>query len=122
MKLHMGVILKQDVIRRIDFTLKLLTGENVPMAASKLLEVFADNEAEVFEPHLVDTLMKGRNELDQVNRLPKRRRERLRQEHLGDGSPIPHALEVSSASSLNAVTSTDILVPCPDSDRDMAES
>jgi hypothetical protein len=122
MKLHMGVILKQNIIRRIDFTLKLLTGENVPMATSKLLEVFADNEAEVFDSHLVDTLMKGRNELDQLDRLPKRRGERFRQKHLGDGSPVPHVLEVSGASSLNAVTSTDILVPCPDSDRDMAES
>jgi hypothetical protein len=121
MKLHMRVVLKQDVVWRIELTLKLLAGEDVPMAVSKLLEAFADYEAEVFDSHLVDTLMKGRNQFDQLNRLSKRCRERFRQEHFGDRPAIPNVLEVGNASGLNTVTSSYILVPCPHTNRDVAE-
>ncbi len=49
-KLHVGVVLEQNVDRLVLWALELLTRQHSPVALGEVLEVVADDEAKVLEP------------------------------------------------------------------------
>src|SRR5438105_6993610 len=63
-ELHVGVVLEQNVDRLVLWALELLTREHSPVALGEVLEVVADDEAKVLEPHPIHTLVERRDELD----------------------------------------------------------
>jgi hypothetical protein len=62
------------------------TGEGV--------DLLADDHAEVLQAHLVDTLVDGRDELDERDDLAVEDAERLGEEDHRDWPSVPDALEV----------------------------
>src|SRR3954452_4232260 len=84
-ELHVGEVLEQHVDGFDVATLELLPGQRGAMHARELVDLVADDDAEVLEAHPVDTLVNGRDELDARDRSPVEDVERLGKDDLGDG-------------------------------------
>src|SRR5688500_16605416 len=59
-ELHVGEVLEEDVDRLDVATLELLPGQHVPMHSRELVDLLADDDAEVLEAHPVDALVHRR--------------------------------------------------------------
>src|SRR6476620_9725565 len=68
-ELHVGEVLEQDVIRLVRRALELLAGQRCPVTTGPCVALIADDHAETLQAHLVDTLMDGRDELDERDDL-----------------------------------------------------
>jgi len=64
-----GEVLEQDVIRLVRRALELLAGQRCPVPTGECVDLIADDHAEVLQAHLVDTLVDGRDELDERDDL-----------------------------------------------------
>src|SRR5204862_2320975 len=102
-------------------TLKLLTGERGPMHSREVVEVLTDDAPEVLEPHPVDALVNGRDELDARHRSPVEDIERLGEHDQGDRTPVPEVLAVRPRMSLEKGALVDVQVPIGDADGEVAE-
>ena len=120
-ELHVGEVLEQHV-DRIDLgTLELLTGQRGPMHPREVVEVLADDDPEVLEPHPVDALVNGRDELDARDRSPVEDLERLGEHDEGDRTTVPDVLAVRPRMSLEQGALLDVQVPIRDTDGEVAE-
>ena len=81
------------------------------MGSDERLEGVADHDAEVLQPHLVDALVDGRDELDERDRLSVEDFERLGGNDQGDRSAVPHVLPIGDRMTLQQRPSVDVLVP-----------
>ncbi len=61
----MGEVVEQDVVRLAVRALELLPAQGPSMHARELLDIVPDHDAEVLQPHPVDALVDGRDELDE---------------------------------------------------------
>jgi hypothetical protein len=75
----------------------------------------------VLQAHLVDTLVDGREELDERDDLAVEDAERLGEEDLGDRPSVPDALEVGDRVPLEEGPEVDVLLPLRDADRQVAQ-
>ncbi len=65
MELHVGEVLEEDVVGLVVRVLELLSGQRGAVLPREGIDLIPDHDAEVFETHLVDALVDGRDELDQ---------------------------------------------------------
>ena len=91
------------------------------MHARELVEVLADDDAEVLEAHPVDTLVNGRDQLDPRERSPVEDIERLGEHDQGDRTPVPDFLAVRTRMALEKRPLVDVEVPVGDADGEVAE-
>src|SRR5436305_11863652 len=91
------------------------------MHSREVVDVLTDDDAEVLEAHPVDTLVNGRDELDERDRSPVEDIERLGEHDLGDRAPVPDVLEVRPRMTLEQRALVDVKVPIGDADGEVAE-
>ena len=111
MKLHVRVIVEQDVDGRTQRALELLSRQDAQVGLDERVEGVADDEAEVFEAHAVDALVERRYQLDETDVVALADRERLLEEKLRNRPPVLHVLEVGGRDALKIVACRDVLAP-----------
>src|SRR5262249_4860299 len=120
-ELHVGEVLEQDVDRLDVATLELLPSQRGPMHPRELVELLTDDDAEVLEPHPIDTLVNGRDELDARDRSPIENIERLGEQDQRDRTPVPDALAVRPRMALEKRALVNVQVPIGDAAGEVAE-
>jgi len=95
-KLHVRVVLEQDVDRHAERALELLSRQDAPVGLDEGVERVADDEADVLEAHAVDALVEGRYQLDEPDLVALAHGERLLEQQLRDRSPVPQVLDVGA--------------------------
>src|SRR6478672_10305509 len=108
MELHVGEVLEQDVIRLVRRALELLAGQRCPALTGPCVDLIAADHAEMLQAHLVDTLMDGRDELDERDDLAIEDYERLGGNDQGDRPPIPDVLAIGDRVPLEAGPEVDV--------------
>src|SRR5688572_32176203 len=91
------------------------------MRARELVDLVADDDAEMLEAHPVDTLVNGRDELDARDRSPVEDLERLGEHDQGDRTPVPDVLAVRPRMALEKRPLVDVEIPIGDADGEVAE-
>jgi hypothetical protein len=109
---HEAVIMDGPWVPRADLELGASGSDQPPQHA----EILADDDAEVLEPHPVDALVNGRDELDARDRSPIEDIERLGEHGQGDRTPVPYALAVRSRMALEKRSLVDVQIPLGDAD------
>jgi hypothetical protein len=74
----------------------------------------------MLQAHLVDPLVDGRDELDELDDLAVEDAERLGEHDQGDRSSVPDALAIGDRVPLEKGPEVDILVPLGDAERQVA--
>ena len=124
MELHVCEVLEQDVVRLVYArcrTLELLARQNRAMGALEFLEcVFADHDAHVLQPHHVDALMDGRDELDHRERLSVEHLE-LIEEDQRHRAAVPEVLAIGDGVALEQPADAHVLVPLGDPIADVTQ-
>ena len=90
-------------------------------ALDERVERVADHDAEVLQPHLVDALVDGRDELDERDDLAVEDLERLGGDDQGDRAAVPDVLAVGDRVALEERPDVDVLVPLGHAERQVAE-
>ena len=91
------------------------------MPPRELVELLADDDAEVLEAHPVNALVNGRDELDARDRSPVQDIERFGEHDQGDRTPVPDVLAVRPRMALEKRPLVDVQVPIGDADGEVAE-
>ena len=91
------------------------------MHSREVVEVLTDDDPEVLEPHPVDALVNGRDELDARDRSPVEDIERLGEHDHGDRTPVPDVRAVRSGMALEKRPLVDVQVPIGDANGEVAE-
>src|SRR5213596_3283020 len=91
------------------------------MHSREVVDVLADDDAEVLEAHPVDALVNGRDELDERDRSPLEDIERFGEHDQGDRTPVPDVLEVRTRMALEKRALVDVKVPIGDAEGEVAE-
>ena len=120
-ELHVGEVLEQDVVRLVVRALELLPGQGPSMHARELLDTAPDHDAEVLQPHPVDALVDGRDELDERDEGAIEDDERPRQQDLRYRPAVPEILHVGGRVPLEEAPNMNVLLPLGDAVRDVAE-
>jgi hypothetical protein len=91
------------------------------LGSDERVESVADHDAEVLQPHLVDALVDGRDELDERDDLSVEDFERLVGNDQGDRAAVPEVLAIGDGMAFNETPHLDVLIPLGDSVREVAE-
>jgi hypothetical protein len=91
------------------------------MHSRELVDLLADDDAEVLEAHPVDPLVNGRDELDARDRGPVEHIERLGEHDQGDRTPVPDVLVVRVRMAPEKRALVDVQVPIGDAEGQVAE-
>jgi hypothetical protein len=91
------------------------------MHSREVVDVLADDDAEMLEAHPVDALVNGRDELDERDRSPVEDIERLGEHDQGDRTPVPDVLAVRLRMALEKRALVDVEVPVGDADGEVTE-
>ena len=111
----MGEVLEQDVdgVGRAVRALELLARQDrlVGLRRTSSNPCLADHDPEVLQPHPVDALVDGRDELDERDDLAFQDFERLGENDQGDRAAVPDVLPIRGRVALEERPDLDVLVP-----------
>jgi hypothetical protein len=99
----------------------LLSRQDGLVGSDERVESVADHDAEVLQPHPVDAMVHGRDELDERDDLVVEDFERLGGNDQGDRAAVPDVLAIGDRMAFEQVPHMHVLVPLRHADGEVAE-